>query len=90
MDFNAHCQIHSVEANLKFKFLILSTIGKCPHLLKWVIVRIAAYFCASLSQIWIPDFKLNRDLVKIHTFIIQKSYLRKYLRLRWILSQVST
>ena len=57
MDFSAHCQILSVEANLKFKFLILSTIGKCPHLLKWVIVRIAAYFCASLSQIWIPEIE---------------------------------
>ena len=25
--------------------------------IKWVIVRIAAYFCASLSQIWIPEIE---------------------------------
>ena len=25
--------------------------------IKWVIVRIAVYFCASLSQIWIPEIE---------------------------------
>ena len=28
----------------------------------WVIVRIAAYFCASLSQIWIPEIEYSQKV----------------------------
>ena len=30
--------------------------------IKWVIVRIAAYFCASLSQIWIPEIEYSQKV----------------------------
>ena len=30
--------------------------------IKWVIVRIAAYFCASLSQIWILEIEYSQKV----------------------------